>query len=209
MNPVTAFSSRINVRLRDRGERWRRRSDAVSALLSGWRTPHRTRLLVRTYLGSLALGTVISVIQVFWPPVMFAWLLFTVISLASWTMLRTVINIRDVAPEDELDEYELEVLRTWQVTAYGWLVILAMVASTFMIILGASDIGSLDRWMYTGGLFTLLGVLAAVAMPTIAYATTFGPVPPDRTTDPTSEPSTEPPTDSAAPQLPDNDQRST
>lgn len=178
MNPLARLNSTAERRLAARTDRWRHRSTAIAASLPNWRTEARTRLLIRIYLGSLAFGLLIGVVQIFWRPALFAWLVFTVVMLVAWTMLRTVINTRDVAPEEELDEYEHEVIRNWQAIAYGWLVFLAMAVSVYMIILGVSGTGDLSHWIYTGGLFTLLGLLAASALPTVAYATTFGPVPP-------------------------------
>lgn len=93
-------------------------------------------------------------------------------------MLRTVINTRDVAPDAELDEYEAKVLRTWQVAAYGWMTLIVLTVSMFMVFVAVINPDSLNRWVYTAGLFSILGMMSATAMPTIAYATTFGPVPP-------------------------------
>ncbi|MGO2874204.1 hypothetical protein [Corynebacterium variabile] len=178
MNPLTGLNAAAERHQAARADRWRRRSAAVAASLPNWRTEARTRLLIRIYLGSLAFGLIIGVVQVFWRPALFAWLAFTVVMLVAWTMLRTVINTRDVAPDEELDEYEQETIRNWQAIAYGWLVLLAIAVSAYMIILGTSGPDDLSNWIYTGGLFSLIGLLALSAMPTIAYATTFGPVPP-------------------------------
>lgn len=180
-NPLTRLNTAAEHHLTRRADRWRRRSTAVAASLPGWRTEGRTRLLIRIYLGSLAFGLLIGVVQIFWRPALLAWLVFTVVMLVAWTMLRTVINTRDSAPADELDEYEQEVIRNWQAVAYGWLVLLTLAAAVYMIVLGTSGTGDLTHWIYTGGLFTLLGLLAASALPTVAYATTFGPVPPPGT----------------------------
>lgn len=137
MNPLTGLNAAERHQAA-RADRWRRRSAAVAASLPNWRTEARTRLLIRIYLGSLAVGLIIGVVQVFWRPALFAWLAFTVVMLVAWTMLRTVINTRDVAPDEELDEYEQETIRNWQAIAYGWLVLLAIAVSAYMIILGTS-----------------------------------------------------------------------
>jgi hypothetical protein len=179
MNPLTRLNDGAERHLARRANRWRQRSAAVAASLPGWRTEARTRLLIRIYLGSLAFGLLIGVVQIFWRPALFAWILFTVIMLVAWTMLRTVINTRDVAPEEELDEYEQEIIRNWQAIAYGWLVVLSVATAFYMIVLGSVGSGDLTHWIYTGGLFTLIGLLTASALPTIAYATTFGPAPPE------------------------------
>jgi len=113
MNPLTGLNAAERHQA-TRADRWRRRSAAVAASLPNWRTEARTRLLIRIYLGSLAFGLIIGVVQVFWRPALFAWLAFTVVMLVAWTMLRTVINTRDVAPDEELDEYEQETIRNWQ-----------------------------------------------------------------------------------------------
>ena len=68
--------------------------------------------------------------------------------------------------------------RTWQVAAYGWMTLIILTVSIFMVFVAVFNPDSLDRWVYTGGLLTILGMMSATALPTIAYATTFGPVPP-------------------------------
>lgn len=175
--PLNRLNTAAERHLARRADRWRRRATGVAASLPGWRTERRTRLLIRIYLGSLIVGLAIGVAQIFWPPALTAWVPFTLVMVISWSMLRTVINIRDSAPEEELDEYEREILRNWQAIAYGWLVLLALAAAAYMIILGSLAGGDLTHRIYTGGLFTVLVLLLTGALPTIAYATTFGPVP--------------------------------
>jgi hypothetical protein len=58
-------------------------------------------------------------------------------------------------------------------------VVLSVATAFYMIVLGSVGSGDLTHWIYTGGLFTLIGLLTASALPTIAYATTFGPAPPE------------------------------
>lgn len=93
-------------------------------------------------------------------------------------MLRTIINIRDVAPDSELDEYESSVIQGWRSMAYGWLTFLTIGAGHFMVVIAAIQPADLSHWVYSGGLLTILGVMSSVSAPAIAYATTFGPVPP-------------------------------
>lgn len=175
MSGVTAWAERRTER---RTERWIARAESISTQLPAWRSARRVRLLIRVYLASLATGLITTFAQIFWPPFLFAWIPFTVIVCVSWTMLRTVINTRDVAPDAELDEYEAKVLRTWQVAAYGWMTLIVLTVSMFMVFVAVINPDSLNRWVYTAGLFSILGMMSATAMPTIAYATTFGPVPP-------------------------------
>lgn len=178
MNAINAVNAWAERRTERRAERWIARAESMSTQLPAWRSENRVRLLIRIYLGSLATGLITAFAQIFWPPFLFAWFPFTVIVCVSWTMLRTVINTRDVAPDAELDEYEAKVLRTWQVAAYGWTTLIVFVISIFMIVVATLSPDGLDRWVYTAGLFGILGMMSATAMPTIAYATTFGPVPP-------------------------------
>lgn len=178
MNTMSGFAAWAERRTERRAERWIARAESMSTQLPAWRSENRVRLLIRIYLGSLATGLITAFAQIFWPPFLFAWFPFTVIVCVSWTMLRTVINTRDVAPDAELDEYEANVLRTWQVAAYGWMTLILLTVSIFMVFVAVINPDSLDRWVYTAGLFGILGMMSATAMPTIAYATTFGPVPP-------------------------------
>lgn len=177
MSVLTRVNDWAENRAENRAERWRRREETLSTQAPSWRTEARVRLLIRIYLWSLVLGVATTVAQIFWLPLILAWLPFTVIVCVSWTMLRTVINTRDMAPDSELDEYEAKVLSTWQSVAYGWTTLFLLVVALFMIFVAVANPESLHRWVYTGGLLTVLSMMAATAMPTIAYATTFGPVP--------------------------------
>ena len=165
-------------------ENWRRREATIASSLPKWRTESRTNLLIRLFFAALAFGFLTAVIQIFWPPFIFVWLPVTVATCVFWTMLRTVINTRDVAPSEELDEYENEVVRTWQVAAYGMFSTFTLAVAFYMVFLPVINPDGLDHWIYSGGLFTILGLMAIIAMPTIAYATTFGPVPAPGTTPP-------------------------
>lgn len=176
MNLVANVNTWAEKQAERRRERWADREESLSTRLPRWRTQYRVQVLIRVYLSSLVIGFVTAAAQVFWPPLLFAWIPFTVFICVSWTMLRTVINARDVAPDPELDEYEAAVLRTWQVVAYGWTTLIVLAVSLFMILVSVANPGNLDRWVYTGGLFTVLGLMSATALPTIAYARTFGPV---------------------------------
>ncbi|HIW91011.1 MAG TPA: hypothetical protein H9870_05035 [Candidatus Corynebacterium avicola] len=158
-------------------ENWRRREATIASSLPKWRTESRTNLLIRLFFAALAFGFLTAVIQIFWPPFIFVWLPVTVATCVFWTMLRTVINTRDVAPSEELDEYESEIVRTWQVVAYGLFTMLTLAIAIYMVIVSTINPDSLNRWIYSGGLFTTLGLMTIIALPTTAYATTFGPVP--------------------------------
>ncbi|MEJ6550856.1 hypothetical protein PQI66_15040 [Corynebacterium sp. USCH3] len=178
MSIINTINDWAERRVERRDERWAAREESLSSQLPAWRTDSRVRLLIRIYLGSLAAGLLTAIAQIFWTPFLFAWVPFTVIVCTSWTMLRTVINTRDVAPDAELDEYEAKIIRTWQVAGYGWMTMIILAVSLFMVLVAVFNPDNLGRWVYTGGLFSILGMMTATALPTVAYATTFGPVPP-------------------------------
>ena len=181
---MSRLSSRATGRSRRQADNWRQREATLATSLPRWRTEARTHLLIRVFLGCLAFGVVTAIVQIFWFPFLFAWLPFTLATCISWTMLRIVVNTRDVAPAEELDEYENEVVRTWQVAAYGMFSTFTLAVAFYMVFLPVINPDGLDHWIYSGGLFTILGLMAIIAMPTIAYATTFGPVPAPGTTPP-------------------------
>lgn len=174
---MSGLASWATGRTQRQADRWRQRSATLGSSLPAWRTEKRTLLLIRIFLGTLVFGVITGVAQIFWSPLLFAWLPFTIVACTSWTMLRTVINARDVAPTDELDEYENEVVRTGQTTAYALFTNFTLVIAFYMVFLPVFNPDGLDRWIYTGGLFTTLGLMAIIAIPTITYASTFGPVP--------------------------------
>lgn len=174
---MSGLSSWTTTHSQRQADNWRRREASMASSLPKWRTEARTHLLIRLFLGTLAFGFLTGIVQIFWFPFLFAWLPFTIAGCVSWTMLRIVINTRDAAPAEELDEYENEVVRTWQVAAYGMFSTFTLAVAFYMVFLPVINPDGLDHWIYSGGLFTILGLMAIIAMPTIAYATTFGPVP--------------------------------
>lgn len=186
MSVFTGLNNWFIGRTERQAAKWHQRSESMASSLPTWRTEGRVRLLIRVFVANLAFGIITGVVQIFWFPFIIAWLVFTVVGCISWTMLRIVINTRDVAPADELDEYEAEIVRAWQATAYGYFTMFTLAVAFYMVFLPVLSPAELAHWVYSGGLFTALGIMAIIAMPTIAYATTFGPVPPPDSTD--SEP---------------------
>jgi hypothetical protein len=140
----------------------------LSTSLRSWRTPERRRLLVRLNWACVAVMAAIAVAGFFWFPIVIAWLPMTVAICTVWTMLRTVIDVKDSAPARYLDEFETQTLLRARSTALSVLVGICMVIG----------LGDGHRLGYAMGGIAILAVVVGGIIPAAAMATTMDPVDP-------------------------------
>ncbi|CAB0924051.1 hypothetical protein [Corynebacterium diphtheriae] len=81
---------------------------------SRWRNPRSTRLLITGYFTSLTLALIFELLMFAW--IHFIWLFIACmfIAMTCWTVLRSTIDLKDMAPEDRLDDYEKAVINQWR-----------------------------------------------------------------------------------------------
>ncbi|MEJ4100764.1 hypothetical protein V5S96_10420 [Corynebacterium mastitidis] len=153
--------------------RWHERRARAPRRLASWRTPARQRLLIAAYFSALTLGVATAVGCFFWKPLAFLWIPVTLVTSVCWFMMRATIDGKDVAPAAALDEYENQVLHRWRSLAYGLAVFLLLLLAFALIALAVGQPADLTRWIYSLGLLTILGYLAAVSLPVVGYSITF------------------------------------
>ncbi|MDX2356887.1 hypothetical protein [Dietzia sp. PP-33] len=150
----------------------------LSTSLRSWRTPERRRLLVRLNWACVAVMAAIAVAGFFWFPIVIAWLPMTVAICTVWTMLRTVIDVKDSAPARYLDEFETQTLLRARSTALSVLVGICMVIGLVLVYGSTVELGDGHRLGYAMGGIAILAVFVGGIIPAAAMATTMDPVDP-------------------------------
>lgn len=160
-------------------ERWEKLTTSTFGWGEKWRSPVRTRILIYSYYLSLAVGTLAVLAMMFLPSgslipvVIFCGSL--VVGAVIWTMLRTVIKMKDTAPVAALDEYEASVVAHWHTVSsrlLGWL----LLGYATIIILAAMLLGQTIS-VLDFGLAVALGLILITllfnSLPAVGYALTF------------------------------------
>lgn len=155
--------------------RWHERRARTPRRLASWRTPARQRILRIAYNLTLTLGLVTAIVCFFWPPVTFAWVLFTIAVFTIWTMMRATIDGKDTAPAAALDEYENQVLHRWHSLAFGAATTLFTALAVVMMILAVMNPDNLRAYLYSLSLLTLVTLFALVSLPVFGYSLAFYP----------------------------------
>lgn len=153
--------------------RWHERRARAPRRLASWRTPARQRLLIAAYFSALMLGVATAVGCFFWKPLAFLWIPVTLVTSVCWFMMRATIDGKDITPAAALDEYENQVLHRWRSLAYGVSVTLISLVGLALVFLAIGNPADLSRWVYSLGLLTFVGGLAAVSLPVVGYSLTF------------------------------------
>lgn len=152
--------------------------------LRSWRTPQRRRLLVRLNWVCIVVMTAIAVAGYFWLPIVIAWLPMTVAICTVWTMLRTVIDVKDSAPARYLDEFETQTLLQARSTALSALVGICFVIGLVLIWVSTTEMGNGHRLAYSMGCLAILAVFVGGVIPASAMAGTMAPEDTDDLADP-------------------------
>ena len=143
--------------------------------LASWRTPARRRLLVLLNWGCIAVMAAIAVASYFWLPIAIAWIPMTVAICTCWSMLRTVIDMKDGAPARYLDEYETQTLLHARSTALKALVVILMAIGLLLVWGSSFEFGDGHRLAYAMGGLAILGVFVGGVIPAAAMARTMDP----------------------------------
>lgn len=145
------------------------------AFVQKWRTPGRTRGLVISYFTLLAIALVAEVVSLFWLPALALFVIPLIGAMVAWTILRNTINMKDVAPREELDDYEQSVLDRWRATALRVLSILLVVGAMGSIFIGVTFDDTISTAIFSTvvGLYMIFSYLAVTTLPAIGFALTF------------------------------------
>ena len=143
--------------------------------LRAWRTPARRRLLIRLNWGCIVVMAAIAVASYFWLPVAIAWIPMTAAICVCWSMLRTVIDMKDAAPARYLDEYETQTLLHARSSALKALVAILMAIGLLLVWGSSFEFGDGHRLAYAMGGLAILGVFVGGVIPAAAMARTMEP----------------------------------
>ncbi len=145
----------------------------LSGRLPALRTPPRRRLLVQLNWGCVAIMTAIAVAGYFWTPIILAWLPMTVAICVVWTLLRTVIDMKDEAQARYLDEFETETLLRARSQALSWVSGILFVMAVVLIFVSTLELGDGHRLAYAAGCLSILTFFVAAIVPATAMAGTM------------------------------------
>ncbi|MGN0101414.1 MAG: hypothetical protein ACI39C_10785 [Dietzia sp.] len=159
--------------------RYEKQLARLEGSLRSWRTPARRRLLVRLNWACIAVMSAIAVTSYFWLPIAIAWIPMTVAICTAWSMLRTVIDMKDAAPARYLDEYETMTLLRARSTALKALVAILMALGMLLVWASSLEFGDGHRLAYALGGLAILGVFVGGVIPAAAMARTMDPADPE------------------------------
>lgn len=154
--------------------------------LASWRTPGRTRALVAAYFLGIAASAsswILNLLQVFGLGTYLAvYIGGIMVSMVAFSMLRCTIDAKDLAPPDQLDDYEREVMARWHDRSHrtfeGALFIGGMgfilVSTFFYEYFHPAALG------VSAGLYMIFTYLAVGTLPAVGFAATFNTDPHDQ-----------------------------
>lgn len=169
------MTTHANENLTAEERRYEKTVARTTASLHSWRTTSRRRLLVRLNWGCLAIMAAIAVVGYFWRPLILAWLPMSVAIIVTWTVLRTVIDMKDSAPARYLDEFETETLLRARSRALSVVSGILFVMAMVLIFVSSLQLGDGHRLAYSAGGLAILTFFTAAVIPAAAMAGTMEP----------------------------------
>lgn len=136
--------------------------------LPKWRNQKRRRILSVLVIVALAVLLAISILALFWVWAPILWIPATLAFLVSWTMLQTVSGRHSDAPIGALDEWEVQ--QRNEARSIGLTVTQFLVLTAVVVLIILSTALDNDRLAYSGGLWTLVALLAGICSPAIVLA---------------------------------------
>lgn len=154
--------------------------------LQSWRTPARTRTLVTIYflgLGVAVSAWILMLLRVLgMGSYLIVYIAALLMSMIAFTMLRCTIDAKDLAPLEELDGYEREVMATWHSRSHRVFETVLLVGG-FAFILASTFFHQYFHPAALGvsaGLYMLFTYLAVGTLPAVGFAATFNTNPHDQ-----------------------------
>lgn len=141
-----------------------------------FRNPRDTQVLITVYFAGMLISFACMAYQIafsfnWWPNGMF--LGSMAVSICAWTLLRSANEMKDTAPEDQLDEYERVVLATWRKRSLKLFSTLVGLGGTAFLAAGLFMGNDFDLGLIAAGYFMLGTQLIATPLPMVGYAVTF------------------------------------
>ncbi|MDT9407790.1 hypothetical protein [Corynebacterium rouxii] len=143
-----------------------------------WRNPRSTHLLVTGYFVSLVLALIFELLMFIWIHFIWVFIACMFIAMTCWTILRSTIDLKDMAPEDRLDDYEKAVINKWRQRSLSTALSLLFIGGLAAIIASTSLIApdsplSPNLLAIFAGLYMIYTYLFASSLPAVGYALTF------------------------------------
>ncbi|MEG8177625.1 hypothetical protein GZH49_03640 [Nocardia terpenica] len=157
-----------------RVRRWQEREQKTAGMLPGWRTRTRRRRLVIVVAAAIITMFVIGLLCVFdlrWLPL--ALIPVALAFIPAWGILRITLDSHDNAPDQALDEMEIEQRNTARSMGLGVTQGLTIIPVFYLILVGAffPDTDAF-RTAYSGGVMALATLLAGGCTPGMILAWT-------------------------------------
>ena len=141
-----------------------------------FRNPRDTRLLITVVFAGMLVSFSCMAYQIafgfnWWPNAMC--LVSIAVSMCAWTFLRLANEMKDTAPEEQLDEYERVVLATWRKRSLKLFSALVGLGGIAFLAAGLFMGDDFDLGLIAAGYFMLATQLIATPLPMVGYAVTF------------------------------------
>lgn len=158
--------------------RWRRNQSRSTNMLRSWRRRAPTLRLIAALYGCQAVALISGVIALWWTPAFLVLLAFLLLTCVPWTLLRLTIDVKDDAPESVLDEYEQQVIASWNRLALHLLGYWVSFCAILLVVSGVLDFPahlgvSHTGWNVVFGEIVLISSLSLTSLPAVGYALTF------------------------------------
>lgn len=135
----------------------------------------RTKTLIAVFficlLAIIACTTLQLLLGITW--IYFASIVFVLVSMVAWSLIRETNGRKDTVPEDQLDEYERSVLDTWRKRALKAFSVLTCFGGFAFLLAGSLRDASDSTALMAAGYFMLFTFLVVHPLPMIGYAITF------------------------------------
>ena len=141
-----------------------------------FRNPRDTRLLITVVFAGMLVSFSCMAYQIafgfnWWPNAVC--LVSIAVSMCAWTFLRLANEMKDTAPEEQLDEYERVVLATWRKRSLKLFSALVGLGGIAFLAAGLFMGDDSDLGLIAAGYFMLATQLIATPLPMVGYAVTF------------------------------------
>lgn len=140
-----------------------------------WRRPGPTRALIAWYFIGIALAIVCLVATFAWIHFLWFYIVTLLSSMVAWTILRSTIDVKDMAPDEVLDDYEAEVLDIWRRRSFTLFEAALLIGGVLVIFLGVIFQEHIDvvTMSVFAGIYMIMIYLSVGTLPAVGFALTF------------------------------------
>lgn len=150
-------------------------SQPEPAYVARLRHPRATRVLIIGYFAALAIALLSEFAALRSLYLFIPFLIFMIIAMTCWSLLRQTIQAKDLAPRDQLDDYEASILAGWRrraMTASSAVMVVTGVA-LITIAVTFSESPRLPGLCAVIGMFLIYAYLFISTLPAVGFALSF------------------------------------